>query len=104
MTVEPGGRESLPVACTLGPADGRQRLDDWRALATAAGAGRADAAGAVVLTFRDLPGVHAELSRLVEAERSCCAFLTWELVRADGQWQVHVTGEAGDLGALPLDA
>lgn len=98
-----GGRDLLPIACTLGPDEGAARLAEWQQLGAIAGAGREHAPGRVTLRFRDLPGVGAELERLVAAERACCAFLGWHLVHADAQWHVEVSGSDEELQALPLD-
>jgi hypothetical protein len=102
MPATADGRELLPVACALGPADGARRLDEWRELAAAAGAGREVKPGAVTLRFRDLPGVRDRLQRLVSAERECCAFLGWEFVRTPSGWDVEITGTDDDLRALPF--
>ena len=102
MTLESEELASLPIACTLGPADGRQRLEDWRRVVTIAGAGRHIEQGSLTLKFRDVADVGAELHRLVAAERDCCAFLGWNLTRVDGQWQVEITGADDELRALNL--
>jgi len=103
MTTHPAGRDLLPVSCTLGPADGGQRLDEWRHLIESAGTGREVTPGRVILSFQNLPDVGVELERLVGAERLCCAFLGWELVEAGASWRLHVTGTDEDLRALTLD-
>ena len=90
----------LPVACTLEAIDGAQRLEEWRRLSTAAGLGRQLAGGKLTLRFRDVAGVGEELDRLVSAERECCAFLGWELVRSEAEWHVHITGSPDELRAL----
>ena len=92
------------VACTLGPLDGRQRVDDWRRLAAAAGVGRQLAGRTLTLRFRALPGVQQELDRLVDAERDCCAFLGWELTESAAELHVHVTGDPDELKALAIGA
>jgi hypothetical protein len=96
------GNSQLPVACTLGPTDGAERLAEWRRIAALAGAGRQLGSGMLVLSFRELPGVGPELERLVTAERECCAFLGWELRRDGDAWQVLVTGPDEALHALSL--
>jgi hypothetical protein len=102
VTAESAGRQLLPVACTLGPADGGQRLADWRHVTEVAGAGRDIATGKVTLRFHDLPGIASELERLVAGERECCAFLGWQLVHAGNEWHVDITGTDENLQALPL--
>lgn len=92
----------LPVACTLGQDDGARRLADWRRITADAGVGHAVTPGMVTLRFRDAPGVGAELQRLVTAERDCCSFLGWNVVRADNEWRVDVSGSDDELRSLPL--
>jgi hypothetical protein len=102
VAADPGGRDQLPIACTLGRADGARRLEDWRRVARRAGAGRLNALGKVTLKFRDLPQVGPELERLVAAERECCTFLGWKLAQTDIGWSVEITGDDDDLRVLPL--
>lgn len=100
--MDPNGRRLLPVACTLGASDGARRLEDWRRLVADAFAGRDHTTGRLLLTFRDLPSVGPELERLVAAERECCAFLSWNLIRAGNTWQLEITGDDDGLQALSL--
>jgi hypothetical protein len=92
----------LPVACTLEGAEGGRRLAPWRGVAAVAGAGRQLVPGKLTLRFRDLPGIRSELERLVDAERHCCSFLGWQLVQAEVEWHVEVTGTDEELQALSL--
>jgi hypothetical protein len=102
MSVGPENRDLLPVACTLGPADGARRLADWRRITEEAGVGHSVTPGMVTLRFRKAPGVGAELQRLVTAERDCCSFLGWNLVQIDYEWRVEISGSDDGLGSLPL--
>jgi hypothetical protein len=90
------------LACTLGPVDGRERIEQWRSLYREFGLGRAHRGGLVTIQFRDAPPVAAELARLVEAERVCCAFLDWRLECAVDVWTLTITGDDGALRSLPL--
>jgi len=90
----------LPIACTLGPQDGAQRLADWHRLAARAGDGHTRTPGTLTLRFCDLPSVEDELKQLVSAERTCCAFLRWTLDRDGDRWLVEVTGDEDDLAVL----
>jgi hypothetical protein len=92
----------LPVACTLGPADGARRLEEWRGLAATAGLGRDLVGRTLTVRFRDLPRVRAELDRLVAAERECCAFLGWDVAACEGELHVHITGNPDELRTLAL--
>jgi hypothetical protein len=102
VTSEPTEPHLLPIACTLGPGDGADRLDDWRRVASIAAIGRSVAPGKITLRFRNEPAVGVELERLVAAERTCCAFLGWKLTQVDQEWRVEITGADEDLGALPV--
>jgi hypothetical protein len=46
---------------------------------------------AVVLRFRDYPGVYEQLRRLVAADRDCCPFLVFDGTREDGPVVVRIT-------------
>jgi hypothetical protein len=57
----------------------------------------------VTLRFRDAPSAGADLARLVAAERNCCSFLGWDLVRGKGEWRLEVSGTDEELQALSID-
>jgi hypothetical protein len=92
MTGDAQQRELLPLACTLTPTEGRDRIQEWRTLFRQFGAGRDEVAGRLTLHFRDAPGVAVELAKLVEAERQCCAFLEWHLERIGEIWTLRISG------------
>ena len=73
--------ESLPLACTLSASDLTRRLGDIRAVGDEALVSSEAAGGEAVLRFRAGPGTLAELSRIVAAERECCAFLGLDLAQ-----------------------
>ena len=98
----PEHRDLLPVACTLGPADGAERLADWRRIVQEAGAGHVWTTGMVTLLFRDGAGVGNELHRLVSAERDCCAFVSWHVAQAGQEWRVEISGSDDELRSLTL--
>src|SRR4051812_6975202 len=52
VTIDPSGRPLLPVACTLGPLDGAQRLEEWRRLSATTGLGKELAGGKLTLRFQ----------------------------------------------------
>jgi hypothetical protein len=87
-------RRMLPLACTLGPAEGAARLARWREIGTTYGAGQERGDGCVLLRFRDDVAVATELADLIDAERSCCAFLGWNLERSATGIAVRITGSA----------
>lgn len=102
VALEAETRRLLPIACTLGPADGVRRLSDWRRVLTSEGLGRIAESGRVILRFRDVQGLGEQLQHLVAAEAECCAFLEWSVTRVQGEWQVQITGTEQELGTLPL--
>lgn len=102
MDVVPEHGRLLPIACTLGPSEGAERLAEWRDLGTTAGLGRIRSTGHITLRFADIAGVDAALRRLVAAERDCCAFVDWELVRSDDEWQVTIYGTDDALDSIPV--
>jgi hypothetical protein len=73
----------MTIACTLTDGERTTRAERWRRLGD-------EASGRVVatdkglrITFHSSPHAEAELRKLAELERECCAFATWT-VRADG--------------------
>jgi len=92
----------LPIACTLGPDEGAQRIGDWRRLGSAFALGRVTDVGEVTIRFRDAPGVERELERLVAAERICCPFLSWNITRTPSEWRLTISGEEDALKALAV--
>jgi hypothetical protein len=100
VDAEADSRGRLPIACTLGPSAGVERVRDWQRVLQEAGAGAKLDPGLLTLRFRDSRGIGAELASLVEAERVCCAFLDWDVVQGDGEWRVEITGRDEDLRTL----
>ena len=81
----------LPVACTLGPEDGAQRMQRWRELVERATPAIQRIGNQLEVQFQPLRGAHEELAALAVAEQQCCAFLTWT-VGVDPEHPVlHVT-------------
>ena len=66
--------------------------------------GRDLAPGRLTLRFRDGPGVGDELTRLVAAERDCCAFLGWRVVHSEDEWRVEITGTDEELQTLSFSS
>ncbi|HEY1989379.1 MAG TPA: hypothetical protein VGG43_07950 [Acidimicrobiales bacterium] len=67
------------AACTLEADDGRARMRRWRALAETAGP-VARRIGSVVEVSYPLDAGE-ELESLVTAERQCCQFVEWDIIR-----------------------
>jgi hypothetical protein len=102
VSINAGGRMSLPIACTLGPSEGAQRVQEWQRLMKERGSGREWTAGQVILYFEDVPAVSIELPRLVALERSCCGFLDWHLARDARGWRVEIRGTEDELKAIAV--
>jgi MerR family copper efflux transcriptional regulator len=89
-----------PPACTLGPADGPDRLRRWRRLHERAAAGVRLRGGLLEVRYRPGPGVQGELADLAAAERECCPFVGWQVTVVDGRPVLRVTAPPGEPGAV----
>jgi hypothetical protein len=91
-----GGRAELPLACTLGSADGAERIRRWQQLA-AVGVPVVRLAGhRLEVRYRPEPGVLKELQSLARAEAECCAFVEWAVTEQDGNPTLLVRAEQDD--------
>lgn len=88
---EPAARPELPLACTLGPADGAERFRRWQQLAAAAAPTARLAGHRLEVRYRPVPGVLAELQSLAGAEAECCTFVEWAVTEQDGTPTLLVT-------------
>jgi hypothetical protein len=69
----------LPIACTLGAADGAARLRRWAALVDRFPPRAERSGNQLGIRWRlDAPGAR-ELQGLAAAERECCSFVTWSV-------------------------
>jgi hypothetical protein len=82
----------IPIACTLPPDQWRDRSAFIAGLAGDALIAQEQIAGGVRSRFRDAPDVERRLRELAAAEASCCAFLSLEIDRRDGELWLDVTG------------
>jgi hypothetical protein len=82
----------IPIACTLNRDEQQDRLRLIEDLLSDALLGQDEIAGGVRARFRDTPEIEARVRELVAAESSCCAFLSFELTRRDGQLWLEITG------------
>ena len=84
--------KELPIACTLraGARAEREELiaQLWR---DALIAGERTGEG-VRLRLRDDPEIESRTRELIAAEQSCCAFLSFELDRADDELVLQISG------------
>jgi hypothetical protein len=72
---------ALPFGCTLGIDDGATRLQRWRALAEKRPPRAQRSGNELLIWWRlDTRGI-SELEALADAERKCCAFVTWSVSR-----------------------
>jgi len=93
----------LPLACTLGPGDGAERMRRWQRLAAAGSPAAALTAGRLEVRYEPRPGVLAELRDLARAEAECCAFAHWAVSAPGGVPTLLVRagpGAAGQLAAI----
>ncbi|MBM7805361.1 hypothetical protein JOD57_001198 [Geodermatophilus bullaregiensis] len=96
--LDPGS--SLPLACTLGPQDGRDRLRRWEALHRSAAPVSSLRHGVLEVRYPGAPGVLAELSALAAAEQNCCTFVDWSVAQAGGDAVLTVRAPAGQPEAV----
>lgn len=102
MSADPQQRTQLPIACTLGPDEGADRIAQWRRLIRRSLIDREETPGLLTLRFRSTDEVAAELTRLVEAERSCCSFLDWALVNDGETCTLRIAGDDEAVRTLSL--
>lgn len=83
-----------PIACTLSSRDYAARTAELRALTSRGLRSHERTAGGERLTFDAAAVTERELREVIEAEASCCAFLTLDLHRAERGLILDVTGPA----------
>jgi|SRR5687768_7912612 len=88
---------NLPIACTLGPAALRARREDLFGGLVRRAAERIDLLEGYRVRFEPADALLSAIAEVVDAERQCCRFLTFELtIEADnGPIWVEVTGPEG---------
>jgi hypothetical protein len=84
----------LPIACTLEPAEMRERATSIDALLRDAMLSQTAIPGGLCTHFRDDAEVERRIRELAEAESRCCAFLTFEIGRDDDGLFLAITGDA----------
>jgi hypothetical protein len=83
----------LPIACTLGPSDGAERMRRWRALVNRGGPIVTRDGPVLQLRFRPSARTPGELAWLAAAEQDCCAFVTWTVVEDDGNPVLRIVAD-----------
>jgi hypothetical protein len=81
-----------PIACSLDRDAGQQRQARWQALADRGLLAHGRTAHGARQRYRADPEVERELRELIELEGDCCAFLDFELERADDALVLDVRG------------
>lgn len=82
----------IPIACTLEPAEMRDRVASIDMLRHDALLDQHEIDGGLRTTFRDAPGVERRVRELVAAESRCCAFLSFAIGRQDDALWLDITG------------
>ena len=85
--------------CTLPSVDLAERVTAWDVLARRALVGMSRGADSATFRFRQDADVEQELRRLLDLERDCCSVLSWDLVEAEGNLVVTITGP-GELATM----
>jgi hypothetical protein len=87
----------LPITCTLGPAALKARREDLLGSLVRRAEERLDLPDGYRVRFAPANDMLAEIARVIEIERQCCRFLTFEIrIEQDGGpiW-LEFTGPAG---------
>jgi hypothetical protein len=88
----------LPIACTLTPHDMAGRAEWLRRLGARSLIAGARAGGGLRLRFE--AAADAEVGRWIDAERECCAFLTFAVERNGDELWLQVGGPPGSEPVL----
>jgi hypothetical protein len=87
-------RSELPVACTLRPDDGTERMRRWHALVEATNPIATRDGWTLQVRFEPGAGVLDELASLAAAEQQCCSFVTWTVTEDNGRPILRVLSKA----------
>jgi hypothetical protein len=91
---------SLPIACTLDPAQMPQRGDEIRALGRDGLEAVERGELSVTLHFRRDPSIRARVEAIVAAESRCCAFLDFTVTEAEDATVLTIAAPEGAQPAL----
>ena len=89
-----------PIACMLSAGDLAKRARTWRSLLDNALLARERVAGGLRLTVR--PEVGPQLSALVDLERNCCPWITFEVNGESVTMTAHGEGEKVLIQMFPV--
>jgi hypothetical protein len=90
---------SIPIACTLEGGEAQRRLESWSEVLSQ----RTDLEmepTSIEIRFEDAEPTRDRLQSLVEAERSCCSFVEWDLASTKGFLVLSVRGEPLGVAAM----
>ena len=93
-------REDGPLACTLDDVALGRRLAEWRAVRREALVSETQEGSVTTTVWLAGEGVFDRLARLVDAERTCCSFLRFELTRGSDEIRLVATAPRGADAAL----
>ena len=87
----------LPVACTLGPAALKARREDLLGTLVRRARERVDLPNGYRVRFEPDEDLLTTIARIIDVERQCCRFLTFELTIEpdDGPIWLQFTGPPG---------
>ena len=91
---------TLPIACTLAPAEMPQRSDEIRALGRDGLEALERRDRSVTLRFRPGPAIRRRVEGIVAAESRCCAFLDFTIADEDGATAVTIVAPEGGEPAM----
>lgn len=97
-----GPLTELPVACTLTPEAGADRLARWRAFDEANGLSVERTGTRITVHYVRTAESVRRLRELVAAETACCGFVTWEVDDTHADLRLVVTGHPEGLAALGI--
>jgi hypothetical protein len=93
----------MPIACTLGNEEHRDRRERWLRLTRKALEEKRLTPRGVQLRLRPLRGVEEEARALVELERDCCAFARWSVDRHGATVTIDVSAAGEGVKALQAE-
>jgi len=93
--------EQEGLSCTLPGSELVQRIEEWRQVAAQARS-RTLGRNSVVAVYPLEKELRSKLDRLIEAEKDCCSFMTFDVNEADDQLIVELSVPEQMRHVLPL--
>ncbi|HWS51714.1 MAG TPA: hypothetical protein VN241_11950 [Microbacterium sp.] len=94
------GRVALPIACALPAGGGEQQMRAWRALDDDHRLDVHRTHDAIVVRYANDDDAITRLTELVRTERSCCAFVRWDVEVSGSDIRLVVSGTPEALSSL----